>query len=173
MSFLNPDALIAHFDIAEGMHVADFGSGAGFFTIPLAAAVGPYGKVYAVDRSEEMLARIQSEQSQRGWGHIHIHKADLSDEEEAKLPEKADRILLSNILFMMESRPALLSFAYRYLKPGGKMILIETHPDSPFLPSSVALEEESISSLAECAGFIKEKRFHAGDYHYGIVFKKI
>ncbi len=172
MSFLKPDALISHFDITEGMHVADFGAGSGFFTIPLAVAVGSYGKVYAIDRDEDQLSRIRSEQASRGWGHIHVHKADFSHGE-VVLPEKVDRVLLSNILFMMESKPELLTLAYSSLKHGGKMILMEARPGAPIILPELALEEDVISSLAEFAGFVREKRFHAGDCHYGIVFKKI
>ncbi len=79
------------------------------------------------------------------------------------LPEPVDRILLINVPFT--SNPLItLTKAYKALKPSGKMILIEHKGDE--------FPEERFTHLAGLAGFAREKHFHAGDHHFGLVFKK-
>lgn len=165
MQFLNPSIVVPHFDITEGMHVADFGSGAGFFTHALAEKVGPYGMVYAVDNNHDLILKVINEGKTKGHGHIKGIKADLSSTGDSFSPHTVDRILLANTFSNTEIKPVLLSHVYNFLKPEGKVILIDVKGHE--------LTQSQACSLIECSGFIKEKEFNAGDYHYGIVFKKM
>src|SRR5688572_7860268 len=61
-----PQAVIQSLDIASGSRVADLGAGGGYFTFPLAQAVGPEGKVYAVDIDDRSLHAIRQEAAKRG-----------------------------------------------------------------------------------------------------------
>ena len=57
--FMNPEKIIGGFGIKEGMMIADFGSGAGYFTILLGQRVGKNGKVYALDIQESALDNVR------------------------------------------------------------------------------------------------------------------
>lgn len=149
MQFLKPHSVIAHFDIVPGMHVAELHSGSGFFTQLLSEQVGPYGKVYELE-------------------------GDIFTDENLTLPEQVDRMLISNILFAAPSKPIIFGHAYRGLKQGGKLVLIEWKDDNPINGHiHDHLSAEEVMHLAGMAGFAREKHFNAGDHHYGIVFKKI
>ena len=165
MQFLNPQLVIPQFDIVEGMSVADFGSGAGYFTHLLAEKVGPYGLVYAVDVNHDLILKIISEGKVKGHGHIKGIKADLSSTGDSFPPRTVDKILLANTFSDTEVKQVLLSHVYTFLKPGGKAIVIDVKQHE--------LGQDQVLTLFELAGFIKEKEFNAGDYHYGMVFKKM
>jgi tRNA A58 N-methylase Trm61 len=165
MQFLNPQIVIPHFDIAEGMHVADFGSGAGFFTHLLAEKVGPYGIVYAVDNNHDLILKVINEGKAKGVGHIKGIKADLSSNSDTLSPQSVDRVILANTFSGTEDKSTLLSHAYNFLKPGGKIIMIDLKGHE--------ISQDQASSIVGCAGFVREKEFNAGDYHYGMVFKKM
>ena len=53
--FMNPDKIVAELNIKSGMIVADFGCGAGYFTIPIAKIIKNSGKIYAIDVLNETL----------------------------------------------------------------------------------------------------------------------
>jgi len=165
MQFLNPQIVVPHFGITKGMHVADFGSGGGFFTHLLASEVGPYGIVYAVDNNHDLILKVINEGKSKGVGHIKGIKADLSSNNDSFLKHTVDRVLLANTFSNTSEKSTLLSHAYNFLKPGGKMIMIDLKGHE--------MSQDQASSLVECGGFIREKDFNAGDYHYGMVFKKM
>lgn len=174
MEFLHPQSILSFLDIDEGMHVADFGSGSGFFTHALAKKVGPYGRVYAVDHNKDALAKIEHEARRQDWGHVHPIYADLSSDDLIPLEEKVDSILIVNTLHAVESKRSLLSHAYRTLKPGGKIVIVDATPQNPTrIRKEYILEEPEAVRLSELAGFVRERRFHAGNFHYGFIFKKI
>ena len=57
---MNPGKIVSEFGVSEGMSVADFGSGAGYFTILLGQQVGKDGKVYALDVQEPPLYSVRA-----------------------------------------------------------------------------------------------------------------
>jgi ubiquinone/menaquinone biosynthesis C-methylase UbiE len=155
MQFIAPHKVIVHFDIEPGMKVAELHAGSGFFTPLIRDRVGAYGNIH----------------------NIYPEHGDIFSEDEIELPKDIDRVIAPHVLFLApskSSRKRILSHAYRILNSGGKFIVIESNDENPLVPQShdtVALEETQL--LAELEGFVTEKQFNAGDYHYGIVFKKI
>lgn len=137
MQFLQPQKVIRHFDIIEGMRVAELHPGSGFFTPHLLDRVGDYG---------------------------HIHSMPHTDESDPDIPDLLDRVLAVNIPYASNPH-RLFAKAYRFMKPQGKMIVID-------LKGGV-LPEDQVVHLAGLAGFLREKRFNAGDHHFGLVFKKV
>ncbi len=179
MVFLDPQKVLEHFNVAEGMHVADFGSGAGHFTYLLAHRVGPYGRVYAFDNDEELLSLISNESKKNEWGHIRVIKADLALPEGILSSEKIDRVLVANTVFLLKDKSFVFSHAYRILKNGGKMIVIDWKARNGESEKGIGpradhlFTEEHVEKLASLVGFVKEKNFFAGDHHYGLVFRKM
>ncbi len=154
MQFLQPTLVLQHFGINEGMTVAELHSGSGFFTPLLSEKVGKYGKVYALHHNADAIVEKEN---------IHPFIIDSMLEDCLVLPEPMDCVLVLNV-FMLTHPHQAFSHAYRLLKSQGKMIVIDRKLD--------ALPVEHVSHLAGIAGFIREKCFHAGSHHFGLVFKK-
>jgi len=161
MNFLAPHKVVQHFGIIEGMHVADFTVGGGFFVLPLAERVGKYGKVYAVDQNINLVKRIISHGREQGHNNIVIVEGDVFSGEMV-LPDFVDMILITLAQSRKEIESNLFSHAYRHLKPEGKLVVID-----------YSIPERQNFVVVEYAGFLPHKRFHAGDFHEGVVFKKI
>lgn len=97
------------------------------------------------------------------YGRAHSMQ-HIDEETHLELPELADRILAINIPYI--SNPyRLFKKAYRAMKSQGKMIVIDLR--------NGALSEDQAIHLAGLAGFNHEKRFNAGNHHFGLVFKKV
>ncbi len=96
------------------------------------------------------------------YGIVHSLQHDDS-QSFLSLSEPVDCILLINIPFAAHPH-ASFKKAYKALKPDGKMILVEK--------KGIESPEEYFTHLAGLAGFAREKHFHAGEHHFGLVFKK-
>lgn len=179
MIFLDPQKVFDELHVAEGMHVADFGSGAGYFTHLLADRVGQYGRVYAFDNNQDLLGTILSEARRKHYGHVRIVHADLASSDKALIDESVDRILIANTVFSLTEKNFIFGHAFSLLKNGGKVTVIDWKPREdksikgigPHSDHHVA--ESEMEKLASFAGLVKERNFFAGNHHYGIVFKKI
>ena len=97
------------------------------------------------------------------YGALHSFQYDESADV-AEFPESADRVLAINIP-LVSNHHSIFSKAYRMLKPQGRIILIEQKDGR--------ISEEAAADLAGMAGFLREKRFAAGDLHFGLVFKRM
>src|SRR3954454_17016239 len=87
-----PDRVVAALGLTPGQRVADLGSGSGYFTFRLAAAVTPGGLVYAVDTDKELLSTVAGRASREGRSITPL----LSDGDALSLPEPVDLIFLSH-----------------------------------------------------------------------------
>lgn len=173
--FLDPLLILKHLDLKRGDHVADFGCGHGFFTIPLAHAVGGNGKVYAVDIQKEVLDIVRAKAQHENLLNIEFVRADLDQEGGSRLKDKyIDFVLVSNALFQFENKHTILKEAYRLLREGGRLAVIEWN-ETPALfgpPLPLRIKKETVKHMALEAGFEIEREFEAGSHHYGILFKK-
>src|SRR3989338_1534227 len=75
--FMNPEKIAAEFGIKEGMMIADFGSGAGYFTILLGQRVGTSGKVSALDIQESALDNVRVKARAIGLENVETIRANL------------------------------------------------------------------------------------------------
>ena len=173
--FVNPENTISHLELKPGMTAADFGCGAGFYTIPLAKAVRPNGKVYAFDIRKEMLEIVKSKARLENLLNIEAVWADLEINGSTKLrDETADAAIISNILFQVDDKRALIKEAVRVLKKGGRAMIVEWDESAGIggpLPAQRVRREEA-KRLFEEEKLIFAKEFNAGDQHYGLLFKK-
>lgn len=174
-TFLNPERIIAALGIEKMSQIADFGAGHGYFTIPLARAVGPEGRVYAIDIQKAGLHIIQAKAKLEHLLQIEAVWADLDQPGGSALKdERVDAVLAANILFQAERKETLLNEAYRVLKPKGRFALIEWNKEATlFGPDPAArIDKETAKSLALEAGFALQQEFPTDQHHYGMLFIK-
>jgi SAM-dependent methyltransferase len=111
----NPTALI---DLQPGQSVLDLGSGGGIDVLLSARRVGPTGKVYGVDMTDEMLALARENQRKAGVTNVEFLKGDI---EHIPLPDNSVDVVISNCVINLSSdKPQVLREAFRVLKPGGR-----------------------------------------------------
>ncbi len=172
--FLHPEKVTKEFDIKEGMKIADFGCGAGHFTISTAKIVGEKGKVYALDVLKTALESVQSGAKAEGLLNIISIWSNLELSGGSKLEDESmDLALLANILIQSSKKADIMKEAKRILKKGGKMIVIEWQKGQPLgPPESFIVTKDLIRDLAKKQGFKFKKEFPAGKHHWGIIFTK-
>ena len=174
-SFMNPEKIINHLDIKKGNVVADFGCGAGYFTVPIAKKVGDSGQVYAIDVLQSALESVESKVKLEGLLNVKTVRANLEANNNLKLGDQvADFVVLANILYQTGSngRPAVLAESKRVLKNSGQLVVIDWVPESNSLgiESKNCVSEEEIKNLAAKTGFRFERSFSVGGDHYGLAF---
>ena len=111
----NPTALI---ELQEGQTVLDLGSGGGIDVLLSARRVGPGGKVYGLDMTDEMLALARENQRQAGATNVEFLKGEI---EHIPLPDNSVDVIISNCVINLSADKAqVLREAFRVLKPGGR-----------------------------------------------------
>ncbi len=111
----NPTALAS---LEPGQTVLDLGSGGGIDVLLSARRVGPTGKVYGLDMTDEMLALARANQQQAGVTNVEFLKGTI---EAIPLPADSVDVIISNCVINLASdKDAVLREAFRVLKPGGR-----------------------------------------------------
>ena len=111
----NPTALLA---LEPGQTVLDLGSGGGIDVLLSATRVGPTGKVYGLDMTDEMLALARENQRKAGATNVEFVKGTI---ESIPLPDNSIDVVISNCVINLSSdKDAVLREAFRVLKPGGR-----------------------------------------------------
>jgi ubiquinone/menaquinone biosynthesis C-methylase UbiE len=111
----NPTALI---DLRPGETVLDLGSGGGIDVLLSAERVGPTGKAYGIDMTDEMLALARENQRQAGVENVEFLKGEI---ENIPLPDKSVDVIISNcVINLSANKDRVLAEAFRVLKPGGR-----------------------------------------------------
>lgn len=122
-SWQKPEEVVAALALRPGDRVADLGSGGGYFTFRLARAVGPGGRVYAVDVDAGLLEDIAERAREQGYGNIENVLAKYDD---PMLPESGvDLVFTSNVYHHLDDRVRYFSGAAKYLRPGGRIAIID------------------------------------------------
>lgn len=173
--FISPEQIIKTIGVKPGFKVADFGSGAGFYAIPLARAVGSGGRVYALDVQPEMLELTRSKAREARLLNISAMRVDLEKPHGTGLADDSmDLVLISNMLFQAEDKPTMLKEASRILKNGGEISLIEwsSYGRGAGPRPEQIIPRESAEKLLTEAGFKRVREFNAGDNHYGLLYQK-
>ncbi|OGA31921.1 MAG: arsenite S-adenosylmethyltransferase [Betaproteobacteria bacterium RIFCSPLOWO2_12_FULL_64_23] len=111
----NPTALA---QLQPGETVLDLGSGGGIDVLLSARRVGPTGKAYGLDMTDEMLALARTNQNKAGVDNVEFLKGEI---ENIPLPDNSVDVIISNCVINLSSdKDRVLREAFRVLKPGGR-----------------------------------------------------
>src|SRR5437016_3460743 len=149
----NPTALIA---LEPGEIVLDLGSGGGIDVLLSARRVGPSGKVYGLDATDDMLALARENQRKAGVENVEFIKGTI---EAIPLPDCSVDVIISNcVINLSADKDAVLREAFRVLKPGGRFAVSDMVVTRD-LPASV---QRSMEAWAGCiAGALHQRDYVA------------
>ena len=173
--FLDPGAIIAQLEVNRGSVAVDFGCGPGYFSIPFAKAVGEGGRVYSLDILPQALETVMGKAKNSGVANIITKRVNLEKENGTKLEANcADWVILKDVLFQNQKKEIIIAEAYRVLKPGGKVIVVEwSQEESTVGPvQELRISQIVLEKMFSDQKFIVEKNIEAGDFHYAFVAVK-
>jgi 2-polyprenyl-3-methyl-5-hydroxy-6-metoxy-1,4-benzoquinol methylase len=155
------DEVLARLRLRPGMAVADIGAGSGVFTRPLAKTVSPGGTVYAVDIQQDLLEYINRRDREE---HIENVRTVLGEFDDPKLPVRdVDLAFINDVLHHIEHRAAYLKALGSYLKPSGRIAIIEMNRDDPNTPHKsqpeLLVSKTEIDRWMADAGFRQTQEF--------------
>lgn len=155
------------------MRVADLGAGAGYYVFEAAALVGHTGRVFGIELQQDLAARVKRSASEEGLENVEVLRGDLEEYRGSMLEDASiDRVILSNILFQITHKETVVHEAYRILKPGGKVLVIDWRGSFGGMgpPPEHIISPEEVHRLMERAGFTLDTPISPGQYHFGFVY---
>jgi ubiquinone/menaquinone biosynthesis C-methylase UbiE len=123
--WLPPDEVLRRLAVAPGMVVADVGAGTGYFTLPLAAAVGPSGRVHAVDLQREMLDLL----GPRVTDGLVVDLVRADAAETSLVDESVDLVFTANLWHELDDTGRALAEFARILRPEGRLAIVDWRVD--------------------------------------------
>jgi arsenite methyltransferase len=155
-----PEEVVRALELKPGDRVADLGAGSGYFTFRLARAVGPAGKVYAVDIDPDMIAYLGERAKSENATNVEIVTAKPDDPGLA--PGSVDLIFTSDAYHHIDNRVAYFASVARVLRPGGRIAILDFNGSGwAVRMSGHYTPEETVKSEMARAGYrlVKEARF--------------
>jgi arsenite methyltransferase len=164
--------VIEKLELKHGQVVADLGAGTGVFAWPFAKAVAP-GLVYAVEVDKDFVALMEDRLKQQSVPNV---RPILGKFEDPLLPEKVDLAFFSDVLHHIANRAAYLKTVAGYLKPAGRIAVIEldhTRPDSPHREQpDQQVTKPQLDEWMKAAGLTKSAEFPIFEDKWFVVYRK-
>jgi ubiquinone/menaquinone biosynthesis C-methylase UbiE len=160
--------------LKPGMDMADIGSGSGLFEPYFAKAVGPEGKVYAVDLVPDFLTHIEKKAQEAGLNNIETR---LCTERDVSLPRNSiDVAFLCDVYHHFEYPKTSLASIHLALRKGGELVVIDFKripgESSDWILNHVRAGEEVVIKEIEAAGFEMVSRYSFLDENYMLRFRR-
>jgi arsenite methyltransferase len=150
----NPTAVA---ELREGEVVLDLGSGGGIDVLLSARRVGPSGKAYGLDMTEEMLALARRNATQAGARNVEFLKGHI---EAIPLPAATVGVVISNcVINLSVDKPAVFAETFRVLRPGGRLGVSDIVAEDHLTPEQRA---ERGSYVGCIAGALSKAEYEAG-----------
>ena len=163
------DDILKELGLVDGDIVADIGAGTGAISRPMARAVAPTGKVLAVEVDQGLLDYISQRSAEEALGNIVTVLGGFQD---PKLPtNEVDVAFFHNTLHHIKDREGYLKLLALYLKPDGRVVvidLIDGHKDDP----EMQIDVESVVGLMKAAGFQRFQKIDLFEDKFFVVFKR-
>ena len=166
------DLLLRILAPAPGSTVADVGAGTGYYARRIADAIGPAGKVYAVDVQPEMFSMLQSVAKQRGYGHI---TPLLGAARDARLPAgSVDVAIMVDVYHELEFPYEVLASVVHAVKPGGRVVFVEYRAEDRRVPIKRLhkMSEAQIRREAEEHSLVWERTANDLPWQHIVIFKR-
>lgn len=164
LAYRKPDDLVGVAGVMAGMTVLEVGCGTGLFTAEMARAVGPDGRIHAVDMQLPMLERTRTRLDEAALGdRCTLHQAGAY-----ALPlesQSVDIALLAATLGEVPDKLHALLELFRVVKPGGRLVISEELPHPAYLMAG------NVRRLAEDAGFVFSTRT-GSPFCYAVIFAR-
>jgi arsenite methyltransferase len=150
----NPTAVA---ELHQGETVLDLGSGGGIDVLLSAKRVGPAGKAYGLDMTEEMLALARANAAEAGTTNVDFLKGHI---EAIPLPAETLDVVISNcVITLSTDKPAVFSETFRVLKPGGRIGITDVVAEDHLSPEDRAERGAWVGCIA---GALTRAEYEAG-----------
>ena len=168
LKWLPPSEVLSRLHLTKGVRVADVGAGTGYFSLPIAKAVGETGKVFAVDVQQEMLDKLRLKLEQPDSPQnlsLHLGAA-------GQLPLADDSVDLgfyANIWHELDDQDAALREAIRVTTAKGKIALLDWRSDKeppPGPPQEHRIPAEAVVAFLQTNGCHRVSCYNVGQYNY-------
>jgi ubiquinone/menaquinone biosynthesis C-methylase UbiE len=168
LEWLPPADVLARLPLSPGMNVADIGAGTGYFSLPVARRIAPGGRVFAVDLQPEMLAILRAKMA-AGGGVENVEPVEGSASASTLGDGSCDLILIANVWHELDDCGAALAEAFRILRAGGRLALLDwrtdvTRPPGP--PLGHRISQEAATRMLIAYGWSVLECGAVGAYSY-------
>jgi ubiquinone/menaquinone biosynthesis C-methylase UbiE len=169
VSDLKIDEVIAKLKLKPGDVVADIGAGSGLFSIPMAKAIAPNGILYAEDIDKDLLAYVADKAKKEGVTNI---RTVLGVYDDPQLPVRnVDVAFFHRVLHMIEHRQLFLNDTVPYLKPDGRIVIIDKNPEQS--PNSwMWLKQSDVDTWMAALSFYPAENFGVYPDKYFVVYQR-
>jgi len=145
-------------DLHGGETVLDLGSGGGIDVLLSARRVGPTGKAYGLDMTDDMLALARRNAAEAGARNVEFLRGEIED---VPLPDGTVDVIISNcVINLSTDKPAVLAEAYRVLRPGGRLGVSDVVAEDHLTPADRAERGQWVGCIAGALS--------VGEYHDGL-----
>ncbi|MGW2628641.1 arsenite methyltransferase [Streptomyces chattanoogensis] len=149
----NPTAVA---DLHEGERVLDLGCGGGIDVLLSARRVGPAGKAYGLDMTEEMLALARAHAEKAGATNVEFLKGAI---EAIPLPAGSVDVVISNcVVNLSTDKPAVFAEAFRVLAPGGRIGISDVVAEDDLTPARRAERGDYVGCIAGGLSFAEYRQ---------------
>lgn len=165
-----PDEVVAALGLRPGGVACDVGAGPGVFALRLARAVGPGGRVHALDVDPRMIAVLEARARESGLDNVRAH---LVEDGRGIPPEPVDVVLMVNTFHHFPDPAGYLRALAARLRPGGRIVNVDFHagelPVGP--PAELRVAREAFLALAEEAGLVVDELRDFLPYQYFVALR--
>lgn len=161
-------ALIREGVPSSGGRWADFGSGRGAFTLALAELLGPGAEIYSIDKDLQAL-NVQQRMLATQFPLVSVHYLQANFSRPINLPA-LDGVVMANALHFIRDKEHVLEVIKGYLKPGGRLVLVEYNSDHGNLWVPYPLSYQTWEKLARRIGLTgaRQLSYRPGRFMNGI-----
>jgi ubiquinone/menaquinone biosynthesis C-methylase UbiE len=153
---LQVDRVVEALAIQPGMRIADLGAGTGLFSLPLAKAAGPGGKVYAIDVDSGLLGIVSEKAKAAKMANIETVVAGATD---ANVPEPVDLIFICDTMHHLPDQANYVKQLGTLLRPGGRVAVIDFKEGHwPQGHEAFTITPSEVDAWMQAAGFRRAAR---------------
>jgi SAM-dependent methyltransferase len=171
------EAIVAALELREGMVVADLGAGTGLFLAALSRALGPSGKLFALDIVPDFVAHLRERVASEGLVNVEVVEVTATDPMLA--PDSVDLVFLCDVYHHLEYPSVVLPRLRAALRSGGKLVIVDFDripgKTSEGMMKHVRADQATFTREITAAGFVFERELGPAegiefDENYMIVF---